>query len=84
MNEWIKQNTSYNKIIISLFVGLLSFLALQIYNKVDAMPGKFVGIERYLNDQVRIRGQYLADQNRIEKTVDEIRKDVKEILRALK
>ncbi|MBU0959811.1 MAG: hypothetical protein KKB31_07730 [Nanoarchaeota archaeon] len=84
MNEWIKQNASYNKIIISLFVGLLSFLALQIYNKVDAMPGKFVGIERYLNDQIRIRDQYTTDQKRMEKTIGEIQQDVKEILRALK
>jgi len=81
MNDWVRQNATYNKIIISLFIGLLSFLALQIYNKVDAMPGNFVGMERYLNDQVTIRNQYMQDMGRIERAINEIQKDVKEILK---
>jgi len=81
MNDWIKQSVTYNKIIISLFIGLLSFLALQIYSKVDAMPGKFVGIERYLNDQLVTRNRYIQDMGRMEKAINEIQKDVKEILR---
>jgi len=81
MNDWIRQSATYNKIIISLFIGLLSFLALQIYNKVDAMPGNFVGMERYLNDQVTIRNRYIQDMGRMEKAINEIQKDVKEILR---
>uniref|UniRef100_A0A6M3JK38 Uncharacterized protein n=1 Tax=viral metagenome TaxID=1070528 RepID=A0A6M3JK38_9ZZZZ len=81
MNDWVKQSVTYNKIIISLFIGLLSFLALQIYSKVDAMPGKFVGIERYLNDQLVTRNRYIQDMGRMEKAINEIQKDVKEILR---
>jgi len=81
MNDWIKQSVTYNKIVVSLFIGLLSFLALQIYSKVDAMPGKFVGIERYLNDQLVTRNRYIQDMGRMEKAINEIQKDVKEILR---
>ena len=81
MNEWIKQSATYNKIVVSLFIALLSFLALQIYNKVDAMPGKFVGIERYLNDQSVTRNRYIQDMGRMEKAINEIQKDVKEILK---
>jgi len=81
MNDWVKQSVTYNKIVVSLFIGLLSFLALQIYNKVDAMPGKFVGIERYLNDQFVTRNRYIQDMDRMEKAINEIQKDVKEILR---
>jgi len=81
MNEWIKQSATYNKIVVSLFIALLSFLALQIYNKVDAMPGNFVGIERYLNDQVTIRNRYIQDMGRIERAICDIQKDVKEILK---
>uniref|UniRef100_A0A6M3JQY7 Uncharacterized protein n=1 Tax=viral metagenome TaxID=1070528 RepID=A0A6M3JQY7_9ZZZZ len=84
MSEWLKQNATYNKIILSLFIGLLSFLALQIYNKVDAMPDKFVGITGYLNDQLQLKVQYATDQRRVEVAISEIQKDVKEILKALK
>ena len=84
MVEWIKNNTGYNKILVTLFVGLISFLALQVYNKVDVMPDKFVRVERYVSDQKQTKDQYSTDQARMERAVAEIQKDVKEILRALK
>jgi len=84
MVEWIKNNTGYNKILVTLFVGLISFLALQVYNKVDVMSDKFVRVERYVSDQKQTKDQYSTDQARMERAVAEIQKDVKEILRALK
>ena len=73
MNDWIKQNVGYNRILVTCFIALLSFVAVKIYDKVDAMPDKFIRVERYI-----------SDQNRIESAVLEIQRDVKEILRAIK
>ena len=73
MNDWVKQNVGYNKILLSLFIALLSFVAVSVYNKADSMPDKFVRYERYA-----------ADQSRMERAVSEIQRDVKEILRALR
>ena len=81
MNDWIKQSATYNKIIVSLLVALLSFLALRIYDKVDALPDQFVGMERYLSDQIMIRDQYEKDTDRMWQVICEIQKDVKEILK---
>ena len=84
MVEWIKQNAGYNKILVTLFIGLLSFIALQVYNKVDIMPDKYVRIERYSVDQHQIKEQFSKDQARMEAAVSEIQRDVKEILKVLK
>ena len=73
MNDWIKQNVGYNKVLLTVFVALVSFFAVKVYDKVDAMPDKFVRAERYI-----------CDQHRIEEAVCEIQRDVKEILKALK
>ena len=81
MNDWIKQSATYNKIVVSLFVALLSFLALRIYDKVDSLPDQFVAMERYLSDQIIIRDQYIKDTDRMWSAICDIQKDVKEILK---
>ena len=80
MNEQIRKGLTFTNILSALFVTILAFLALQIYS----MPDKFVGIERYLNDQIRIREQYSTDQERLNNSICEIQKDIKEILKRLK
>ena len=84
MNGWVKENVGYNRILLSLFIGLLSFIAVSVYGKVDTLADKFVRSERYLADQAAIRDQYRIDQARTEKIVTEIKQDVKEILRAIR
>ena len=73
MNDWIKENVGYNKVLVTCFIALLSFVAVKVYNKVDSMPERFIKVERYA-----------TDQHRIETAVLEIQRDVKEILKALR
>ena len=84
MNGWVKKNVGYNKVLLTLFILLLSFIAASVYNKMDSMPDKFIRSERYIADQSAIRDQYRTDQNRIENVVTEIQRDVKKILRAIR
>jgi len=59
--------------ILVLFVALLSFLAVRIYDKVDSMPDRYVE-----------KRQYRSDQQRVEESLCTIQTDIKEILKALK
>ena len=87
----LRRAVSVNYVLALVLVGILGFLALQIYT----MPDKFVTMERYQADQSKIRAQYLLDQanfkyqysldqSKIEDAVCEIRNDIKEILKRLK
>uniref|UniRef100_A0A6H1ZLR7 Uncharacterized protein n=1 Tax=viral metagenome TaxID=1070528 RepID=A0A6H1ZLR7_9ZZZZ len=69
MVSWIKENGNYKSILIVVLLGFLGWSAVQIY----AMPDKFIQTERYLTDQARI-----------EVRLNNIQKDIKEVLRVLK
>ena len=83
MVDFLK-NLGFVKALFTLFIGLLSFLAVQVYNKVDSMPDKFVRAERYANDMEVHSEQYQSDTRRTDRTLNEIQKDIKDILKILK
>ena len=63
------ENGNYKNILITILIGIVGWLAINVY----AMTDKFVRLQRYNTDQTRI-----------EKTLCDIQKDIKEILRMLK
>lgn len=68
------------KYLMTLFIAILAFLAVRVYDKVDSMQDKYVERKQYADD----RQQEDDNRNRMEAAVCEIQRDIKEILKALK
>jgi len=69
MAKWIKENGNYRYLFVTILIGIIGWIVIQLY----AMPDRYVRTERYT-----------ADRTRIETTLDGIQKDIKEILRMFK